>query len=265
MIIYSEKIHKQQCTINNRLLVNHMADVRIKCPTCGKLLLADDKYLRYIVSCGCCHSTFVFDSVCIDGNNGVIPVFPPVEKGNGQQVAIDNSEDLIQNIALLDSIKSGKLATIIFTYALKQHLCDEIEIKNFTDSSYTRKKFHFKYPLFQIFPENNIQKSILSPKGHNRYYKHPVLIDGKAFFICKEWFDYNRKDLLAWAFSKGITINIIIMLNDEITSSTETNLQNSNSLQISQISGDGRRKSNNFVASKEQASFFKVFNKSVFV
>ena len=106
-----------------------MADVRIKCPTCGKLLLADDKYLRYTVSCGCCHSTFIFDSVCIDGNNGTIPVFPPVENGNDRKATIENSDDQMRNIALLDSIKSGKLAKIIFTYALNQHLCVKLKFR----------------------------------------------------------------------------------------------------------------------------------------
>ena len=241
-----------------------MANVRIKCPVCGKLLSADDKYLRYTVSCGLCHSTFVFDSICIDGNQGTIPVFPAFEQ-HKQSIEIDSTvETQEQSISQLDAIKTGKLAKAIITYSLEKHLLDEAEIKCFSDSAYTRKRFHFKYPLFQIFPEDSIDKASLITKGHNRYYQNPVMVDGKAFFICKEWFDYNRQELLSWGLSKGLTITSILELVEEIQTNNAT--ENGEIRQgISQISGDGRKKANTIVTTDKEASFFKIFNKSVFV
>ena len=231
---------------------------------CGKLLSADDKYLRYTVSCGLCHSTFVFDSVCIDGNQGTIPVFPPFEQPK-HPIEIDSTitETQEQSISQLDAIKTGRLAKAIITYSLEKHLLDEAEIKCFSDSVYTRKRFHFKYPLFQIFPEDSINKASLITKGHNRYYQNPVMIDGKAFFICKEWFDYNRQELLSWGLSKGLTINTILELVEENTNNAMDNGEIRQG--ISQISGDGRKKANTIVTTDKEASFFKVFNKSVFV
>ena len=243
-----------------------MANVRIKCPSCGELLSADDKYLRYMVSCGCCHSTFIFDSICLDGNEGTIPVFPPYSS-NPSSTHDRNSECEAINVSFskLDSIKTGQLAKAIITYVLEQHLCDEAEIKQLSDSAYTLKKFHFKYPLLQIFPEHSIDKDKLITKGHNRYYQNPVVTDGQAIFVCKEWFDYNRKALLSWGLTKGLTIEKILSLIsiDKTSSVSKDNLVQEQD--ISKISGDGRGKNNTYLPPTTNASFFKVFNKSVFV
>ena len=106
-----------------------MANVKIQCPNCKRLLSADDKYLRYVVSCFACRATFVFDSILIDGNSGTIPVFLPVNDEIDNPSPKEYDEELS-----LKAIKHGVLAKGIFTYALKNNLCDALPFGAFINN-----------------------------------------------------------------------------------------------------------------------------------
>ncbi len=95
-----------------------MAEVHIACPVCKKVLMADDRYLRYTVSCFACHSTFIFNSILICNNEGMIPIFRPID----ENVVYSDEKASDDDIAGYDVFSHGKLAKSVFTLALKNKL-----------------------------------------------------------------------------------------------------------------------------------------------
>lgn len=184
-----------------------MAEVKIKCPSCGEILSADDKYLRYTVECGVCHNTFIFNSICIEGNQGTIPVFPSIK--NLLEEKAESSEKIELPYESLKDIKVGKIARAVFFYALRNNLCSDDELIELMSEEKSRKLFHFGYPLLVSTPKSDLDKSILIIKGRHRYYCDPVYVGEKAFFVCSQWFDYNRSAMLAWAARHNISSKII--------------------------------------------------------
>ena len=236
-----------------------MAGVRIKCPCCGEILSADDKYLRYTVGCGVCHNTFIFDSICIDGNQGTIPVFPPANNLAEGRAASSEKEQFPYES--LNNIKVGKIAKAVFFYALKNNLCSDDELVELMSEEKSRELFHFGYPLFVSVPIDSMDKSALLVKGYCRYYREPVCVGKNAFFVCSQWYDYNRAAMLLWADQHHISAETL-----ESYISTDTGEQDYLDLSgISCVPSDGRNAQTKDNLSKDSTTFFKTFNKSVFV
>ena len=236
-----------------------MAEVRIKCPCCGRFLSADDKYLRYIVGCGVCHHTFIFDSICIDGNQGTIPVFPPVtDSAEGKTEFSEKEQSPYES---LNNVKVGRIAKAVFFYALRNNLCSDDELTELMSEEKSRELFHFGYPLFVSLPRDSTDKSALLVKGYRRYYREPVCVGENAIFVCSQWYDYNRAAMLLWADQHHISSETI-----ESCISADTREQDYLNLSgISYAPSDRRNTQIKNNLSKDSAAFFKTFNKSVFV
>lgn len=236
-----------------------MAEVRIKCPCCGEILSADDKYLRYTVGCGKCHHTFIFDSICIDGNQGTIPVFPPVTDLAERKMEFSEKEQFPYES--LNHVKVGRIAKAVFFYALRNNLCSDDELAELMSEEKSRELFHFGYPLFVSVPIDSMDKSALLVKGHCRYYREPVCVGKNAIFVCSQWYDYNRAAMLLWAYQHHISL-------ETIKSCISADASEQDYLDLSGIScvpSDGRNTQIKENLSKDSAAFFKTFNKSVFV
>ena len=229
-----------------------MANVKIQCPNCKRLLSADDKYLRYVVSCFACRTTFVFDSILIDGNSGTIPVFLPIDDKIDNPPAKESDEELC-----LKTIKHGILARSIFTYALKNNLCDDNDIAQLEDIYFCREHFKFQYSVLKSFHINEINDTLLKQGKHRRYYKEAVIIGNTAYFICSQWYDYNREPVIKWANAKNISAEAIV----EFINLNASDMEDDDKLP--HIAADGRNKVE--ITRTDEAAFFKTFNKSVFV
>jgi len=236
-----------------------MAEVKIKCPSCGEVLSADDKYLRYTVACGACHNTFIFDSICIEGNQGTIPVFPPANNLAAEKAEFSETEQFPYES--LNNVKVGRIARAVFFYALRNNLCSDEELIELMSEEKCRELFHFGYPLFVSVPRDNVNKSALLVKGYCRYYREPVCVGKNAIFVCSQWYDYNRAAMLLWANQHHIS-------SETIESCISADVGEQDYLDLSGIScvpSDGRNVQIKESLSDYSAAFFKTFNKSVFV
>lgn len=237
-----------------------MAEVKIKCPSCGEVLSADDKYLRYTVACGECHNTFIFDSICIEGNQGTIPVFPSVNKSaeNNEEVPLEKERFSYES---LNNVKVGRIAKAVFFYALKNNLCSDDELVDLMSEEKSRGLFHFGYPLLVSVPSDSMDKSALLVNGYCRYYREPVCVGKNAIFVCSQWYDYNRAAMLLWAAQHHIS-------SETIESCISADSGEQDTLDLSGMSGvpdDGKNAQTKEILSIDSAAFFKTFNKSVFV
>ena len=79
---------------------------------------------------------------------------------------------LLAKTALRNVIESGKLT--------KQ------EIADLQDKNYSKKIFNVGYPV------------LVENRDPARYYSDPVSVDGKNYYICNDWYDYNKQALIDW-------------------------------------------------------------------
>ena len=77
-------------------------------------------------------------------------------------------------------LKIGKLAqTVIPTILASDKITDE-EIKLLQDKYYSKETFDLQYPLL-VHESENLE--------YNRYYSRLILIKGKYYYLCSQWFE----------------------------------------------------------------------------
>jgi len=180
-----------------------MVNVKIKCPHCKVLLAADDRYLRYTVSCGSCGEFFVFEPSCFADKANTVPIFSAWDKNSINAPVRSPYPESFENI------KIGRFAEVILRYFFENDLFSKKMLTQVQNVDYCAKTFHFRYPLIKIFNSATF-KSDPSLSGKNcRYWKTPIDKGGKLYFICSQWYEYCRIPLLIWISEQGISYDKI--------------------------------------------------------
>lgn len=142
-----------------------MSTFTVKCPGCGTLLDADEKYIGVVVACEQCDTHF------------------PLWK---------SEQDLPAYPDLLEHYKIGVVAKAGLQLSIKSALFGDEQVELSLSPDECKRIFHFSYPLLRD------ERGTVYLNGYNRYWKTPVPIKGRNFLICKEWFGGNRKNLIFW-------------------------------------------------------------------
>lgn len=92
------------------------------------------------------------------------------------------------------NVKIGYLAYELIKWVLENDRLSFQEITNLMTKEYTRAKFKkVVYPVLAESKNANRGNSM-----QLRYYKDPVVVNGKNYFITSQWFEESREDLLIW-------------------------------------------------------------------
>jgi|GEM_PF-5457414 len=142
-----------------------MSTFHVKCPGCGTLLDADEKYIGLMASCEKCDALFPLWKT-----EDELPPYPD----------------------MLEQYKVGVVARAGIRLSIASNLLSDEQLELTLSPEECKRIFHFSYPLFR-----NENESV-HLNGYNRYWKDPVLIGGTHYLICKEWFESNRKYLIFW-------------------------------------------------------------------
>lgn len=142
-----------------------MSTFYVKCPGCGILLDANEKYIGLVASCEKCDAHFPLWKT-----EDALPPYPDMLER--YKVGI------VARAGIQLSIISGLFGVEQLELTLSPEECKRI--------------FHFSYPLFR----NENESTHLN--GYNRYWKTPVSINDISYLVCKEWFESNRKYLIFW-------------------------------------------------------------------
>jgi hypothetical protein len=95
----------------------------------------------------------------------------------------------------LPKMKIGVIARTVFRNVLESGKVSENEIERMQDKDYSKKTFGIQYPVLQESNNSNSKKP-------ENYYKKPVNIFNKYYFICSEWYEIpannDRPYLIKW-------------------------------------------------------------------
>lgn len=142
-----------------------MSTFSLKCPQCGIDLEAEEKYLGAKVACSECNYHF--------------PLWTP-------------EESLPCYPDMLEEFKPGLVARAGLPLSFRSSLFMQEQLDLCSSAEESKRIFHFNYPLLRPVEET------AEIDGYCRYWRTPIVIAGQEYFICKEWFDYNRKLLIFW-------------------------------------------------------------------
>jgi len=142
-----------------------MSTFSVKCPGCGILLDADEKYIGLMASCEKCDAHFPLWKT-----EDTLPPYPD----------------------MLERYKVGIVAKAGLQLSITSGLFGDEQLELTLSPEECKRIFHFSYPLLR-----NENESV-HLNGYNRYWKNPVSINGVSYFVCKEWFESNRKYLIFW-------------------------------------------------------------------
>ena len=142
-----------------------MSTFHVKCPSCGILLDADEKYIGLVASCEKCNAHFPLWKT-----EDALPPYPD----------------------MLERYKVGIVAKAGVQLSIISGLFGDEQLELTLSPEECKRIFHFSYPLFR----NENESAHLN--GYNRYWKNPVSINGISYLVCKEWFESNRKYLIFW-------------------------------------------------------------------
>ncbi|MDR2703213.1 MAG: hypothetical protein LBB58_02570 [Cellulomonadaceae bacterium] len=90
-------------------------------------------------------------------------------------------------------LKIGKIARTILRDTLESGKVPDAEIERLQNKEYSKEALHIQYPLLVR------EWSDYEPQ---RYYKAPLVINGKRYRLCSQWFEGPANDdrsyLIAW-------------------------------------------------------------------
>ncbi|MEW9109531.1 MAG: HNH endonuclease [Cytobacillus gottheilii] len=66
-------------------------------------------------------------------------------------------------------------------------------------SKYSKQQLNLNFPmLLEVDETKDLQLQKLDARGYSRYYKKPIRIYGKLYFLCSQWYENSRAHLLRW-------------------------------------------------------------------
>jgi hypothetical protein len=72
-------------------------------------------------------------------------------------------------------------------------------VANLSNARYSRTEFNLAHPFLKpVDPYLDRRKQQHDCNGYSRYWKHPLKIAGNEFFMCSQWFDWQRTAFDQW-------------------------------------------------------------------
>ncbi len=87
------------------------------------------------------------------------------------------------------NMKVGEIARKVLMPLLDGKSIPENLLRYWQDKDYSKQHFKIGYPLLRELPR-------LSSEVPKRCYENPIIINGKCFAVCSEWFDYSKRLLI---------------------------------------------------------------------
>lgn len=87
--------------------------------------------------------------------------------------------------------KMGELVKESFSYMFKKILISNEDLKKLQDKEFCSKNLSCAFPVLT----EDVSK-IVDKLGRTRYYKGTYSYQGKSFYLCKEWYEHDRKYLV---------------------------------------------------------------------
>jgi len=110
-----------------------------------------------------------------------------------------DSNDEVVSTDALSEFKIGKIAQTLLRKELENGKVSDDEIKSMQTREYSKTAFDLNYPL--LVAEGSEFDSV-------RYYSKPLVINGKQYYLCSQWFEVpannDRPFLLAWLVKQGV-------------------------------------------------------------
>ena len=95
--------------------------------------------------------------------------------------------------------KIGAMVKEAFSYFSQNNVLSEEDLNNLMDRDYCRKNLGCAFAVLTL-KDNDIYDS----RGRLRYYKDKVKINAVEYYLCKEWFENDRKYAAPWLRSRII-------------------------------------------------------------
>lgn len=101
---------------------------------------------------------------------------------------------------VFENMKVGEIARNYLISALSDNRkTSDDERQKFTEKGYSENIFRLQYPLLSTNPYDHT--------GRRRYYAEnngTVEINGRTYYVCSQWYDYSKEDLLRWLKSHNV-------------------------------------------------------------
>lgn len=95
-------------------------------------------------------------------------------------------------------LKVGKLAQVVLRRILQEDSVSEDEVRSMQTAEYSKRFFDIQYPLL-VEADSDFDRV--------RYYARPLLIRGKQYYLCSQWFETSanndRPYLVKWINEHG--------------------------------------------------------------
>lgn len=89
--------------------------------------------------------------------------------------------------------KIGKMIQECFEYLIGNDLIDNQIILLLKDKDYSIKKLGCAFPVLL-----NEESKLYDSNNYRRYYEKPMIYKGEKLFLCKEWYEHDRKLVVPW-------------------------------------------------------------------
>lgn len=115
----------------------------------------------------------------------------PVDNSKKEEGKTNNSEE-----------KIGNFIKRTFNELVEQDKLTEEIIEKLLLPKYSHDQFGLKPTfLIEVNDEEKIREQIMDQNGYVRYWTKPILIHGKKYCVCKEWYENQREKYLRWLSS----------------------------------------------------------------
>lgn len=100
----------------------------------------------------------------------------------------------LNDVTTFDFLKVGSLAYELVNELLSNNYLSNDEIELLMTKEYCKDKFNkLVYPVLAISHDSH--------KGNSenyRYYKKPVIVNNRKFYVTSQWYEDNREQLISW-------------------------------------------------------------------
>lgn len=93
--------------------------------------------------------------------------------------------------------KIGTMIKESFSYFSQSNILDDADLAHLLDKEYCRKNLGCAYAVLVCKKNETIDE-----KGRCRYYKDKILLNGHDYYLCREWFEDDRKHAAPWLKNK---------------------------------------------------------------
>lgn len=157
-----------------------MSAFELKCPNCGIALVAYENDIGAMASCAECDYHFILtkDSAL---KSTITPDYPDA----------------------LEDIKIGQLALEGIKLVFSRNDFPASTLEELQRPEKAKELFGFKWPL--LIKKERGAFEVPMCDEYVRHWKKTIRVLGDEYFLCSQWYEYQRTRLIAWIQSQGVT------------------------------------------------------------